>query len=636
MSQNISLDKVLKTTASKQHVERKIINFGENKDAQELLKKLGLLDHYPQKLQLKDALCLQSKPLELSLMQTSQDGQDASNPAMDEKVVDEFTTNLRSVVMQKLMACDHRCRSDLVPRKPESSEDFDDFDDDDSSDGIHPIDTLLALILCSDDILRQDLYSRLAKCQLSVPFILPDPFTKQLTIPLWAMRSIIKEWKNKEGEQTHPIVSYGMPIVSCIRFGDSDEGVNLNSKSKSKILNGIISSEVTHEHYFHRDCRGGRYKHVFGDGLVDMSWYLPSGQPTDKFPDAVTFLNLHGDATKHPQQIELHSQVSSICLVQLTSEDLKQKPEVTEILKKLSSAPGGILVLTEKKLQLKDIPNAVQINVKKEESEVCITIQDRIKEKLRHVTKFQNIEDAVRKCVTKMEEEKIIIDENTNCCKRGLRLAEKIASSMKPEKKEDMAEKRKSVLPLQGDELWRAWADKDKELHRQIDRGNKSVKLYSSEIKIKKAKIRKEQARHTKSLSPLMKSFITTLLVLGGDSNRELRNFFLQSLKLKLNDVTRKFASEVQHQYQFERDVLTKLQSEKGSLEKEKAKITEQTEKLNLLQDELINISFGLEHILRELGQVYEAALETRHNAADVSRLPRAAAELLVDGWPLN
>ncbi len=71
--------------------------------------------------------------------------------------------------------------------------------------GVHPVDCLLALILCSDDFLCQDLLSRMAKCQLAIPFLMPDPFTKKLILPLWAMRSIIKEWKvDKVKEHTEP------------------------------------------------------------------------------------------------------------------------------------------------------------------------------------------------------------------------------------------------------------------------------------------------------------------------------------------------------------------------------------------------------------------------------------------------
>ncbi len=86
------------------------------------------------------------------------------------------------------MSYDTLCRSDLMQSDCEEEEQVE-------VNGVHPVDCLLALILCSDDFLRQDMFSRMAKCQLAIPFLLSDPFTKKLILPLWAMRSIIKEWK---------------------------------------------------------------------------------------------------------------------------------------------------------------------------------------------------------------------------------------------------------------------------------------------------------------------------------------------------------------------------------------------------------------------------------------------------------
>ena len=73
------------------------------------------------------------------------------------------------------------------------------------------------------NFLRQDLFSRLVKCQLAIPFLMPDPYMKQLVLPLWSMRSIFCDWTTTEGErwQHYPVLKYPMPIVSFIRFGDN-------------------------------------------------------------------------------------------------------------------------------------------------------------------------------------------------------------------------------------------------------------------------------------------------------------------------------------------------------------------------------------------------------------------------------
>lgn len=259
-------------------------------DAHDLFKKLGLCKYYPRKLLLQDALCIRPHILNLSLRQS------------DPKDENE----LPFLILHKLMSYDTMCRSDLMPRgnisPPEDSDEDEDSEEEDNSYGIHPVDSLLALIICSDDFLRQDLFSRLAKCQLAVPFLLPDPFTKQLSLPLWALRSIIKEWyTTTDGttvQQVQPIITYKMPVISFIRLGERQK----HSKSKSKILNDVIN-DSNYNHFFHRDCRGGQYNLILGEGLVDMCWYLPAGNKDDSFQDAVTFLNLHGDARRFLKQM---------------------------------------------------------------------------------------------------------------------------------------------------------------------------------------------------------------------------------------------------------------------------------------------------------------------------------------------
>ena len=316
-----------------------------------LLERLGLKKYFPKKLGLQDALCISEESLKLSL---------SGNPPSN-------LLQLPFLVLHRLMSYDPDCMSDLVTKfhnlndNTDYGDDYIDSDDDNDSiagdnvhktiqvtsddNEIHPVDCLLALIICSDDFLRQDLFSRLAKCQRAVPFLIPNPFTKELILPFWAMLSIIQEWKittkeNKIVEQTCHIVSYPMPIVTFLRIGTQQKHV-----SKSKILNDIISeSESPHNFFFHRDCSGGQYKRILGEGLVDMTWYLPNGSETDIFLDAITFLNLHGDARHHPEQAIILSHISSMCIVLITEENLDYDAAIPS-LKKFNKSPGGIVIL---------------------------------------------------------------------------------------------------------------------------------------------------------------------------------------------------------------------------------------------------------------------------------------------------
>ena len=616
-----SLQQALKTKTheSKDLQGDKMSVFHRNKEAHDLFKKLDLCKHYPMGLQLKDALCVRSRSLELSLNQAHPTLQDLPN-----------------LIIHKMMTYDHQCRSDLMQAKRGDDE------------RIHPVDSLLAVLICSDNFLRQDLFSRLAKCQLAVPFILPDPFTKQLSIPLWAMRSIIKEWKyigsdKKVVEKKYSITNYKMPVISFIRFGKHQR----RGVSKSKLLNDVIS-ESHHDHFFHHDLAGGRSEVLLGKGLVDMSWYLSSGKPNEAFPDAITFLNLHGDAREYPQQNKFLSKISFMCFVLLTEKDLEFSGETIKILKKFSSSPGGITILNDTdsgkspaKL-FREIPEHSIITLdNKNASEIEQSVQNRIKRSLEavNIKKFKTLNDYCNWSSSAVRDCKVVIDEGCGSFKEGLDLATDIQNMVTSHKAKESSTK-EELLPLQG-HLWQTWAFNNKELHRQVHRGKKPVNTYTDEIKEEKQMLRQGQLKFTKSLTPVMEAFITTLLELRGPSNRIARNYFLQCLKLGLNEFSRDQISALQRQYQYIRIKLSDVQEKTegtAATTEEVRLVNEHKARMKDIQRKIAQASFGLEHILRELGQIYEAsASQHLHNIIPgLSRLPEAAAELLIDGYPFE
>ncbi len=129
-------------------------------------------------------------------------------------------------------------------------------------------------------------------------------------------------------------------------------------------------------------------------------------------------------------------------------------------------------------------------------------------------------------------------------------------------------------------------------------------------LKCDQDKIRNSQLEHVHTLTSLMKLFITSLIELGTDDSKNVRNYFLQYLKMELNFLSRQNSSQTQHKYQNVRKELSKLQAESYSRRPEvKTEIAKLKNELEELQEEIINFSLGLEHMFRELGQVYEAAL---------------------------
>ena len=592
--------------------------FGNNPDAYTLFENLGLTKHYPGKLGLQDALCIRQETLELSL---------------NRHHLKELK-QIPNLIMHKIMSYDSQCMAHNMPQNDDDSFSyiFDNLDSSDNdnesdfrSDNIHPVDSLLALILCSDDFLRQDLYSRLAKCQLAVPFLIPDPFTKELILPLWAMQAITKDWKSPQASTNlHPIISYKMPIVSFIRFGKTYRGV-----SKSKLLNEVIS-DLHYDHFFDCDCPGGHIKPLLREGLVDMCWYLPGGTTiNDTYPHPITFLNLHGDARYYAEQVKCLSQISSMCFVLLSDSEIDIHIVDKLNLKQFSLSPGGIIVLKDIKEKLPrtlqtEIPRIRIINlttVTNTAHKIKVAIQSVVREKM---PDFNSIEVCANSIIT---EYKLSADVTRDEYKHGSSLANEIIRLVTDsyDKDQDIKD---AVLPLQGESLWKAWAKINKECYRQLCRSNRTVCNYTETLGYEKKRVRMKQLKLGKALTPVMDLFMVSLLKLGGSSNRIARNYFLQCLKQQLEAFSREKISGLEHRYQTSRITLVHAMTPKAKMDAR--------QEMESIHKQLLHASFGLEHLLREVGQVYEAALQSSEYGEELSCLPKAVAELLVEGYPVE
>ena len=630
------------------HWEDEFTVLQKNPTVHAFLEKLGLCVHYPRKLRILDALCIREEALELSLKEAS-----ITDPKQ-----------LLFLIIQKLLAYDGLCRSNLMRSAQEfqcisGSSDDDNSDDEQSLKGneleqdvvassIHPIDCLLAIILCCDEFLTADLLSRLAKCQYALPFLIPDPFKDEFFIPLWAMSSIIKEWTSTNDSKqlvSHdcPITKYPMPIITFIRIGSNDQ----NNFSKSKILNELIS-DSHHDYFFHRDCRGGQFNTLLGKGLVDMCWYLPSRSKADySFPDAVTFLNLHGDARDFKVQCQFLSKISFMCIAFLTECNPSVEGEMEACFQEFNSLPGGIVFLNcfekppkslKKTFSKLELYNLVLNKKSKTATEIKDAIYSSINTKLMSVKEFHCIEDSCRQ----VKGTKIVTDEDSHLYKKGLFHANKIQGMISSYNSKDALI---DILPLQGDKLWKAWASCEKEVHRQMHKGAESVNEYSAKMEKEKEEIRNNQLKFVLNLTPVMKAFIDSIIEMADDKN--LRNFYLQILKLELNSISRENISQKQYDYKRIRREVSNLQTESPPQTPEvKAQISKLKKEMESLQEVIINSSLGLEHLLRELSQVYEASIdainrEVHLDSQDIfniyiASLPKIAAELLIEGYPLE
>jgi len=619
---------------------------GASKAFQVLLEMVGLERYYPQKLTTADAVCIRQETLG-SLQHTTQ-------PEL-----------LPYFIMQKIMMHNYKSRTNIL-HNPQSSADIDsDSDDDDDDDqffdakdsltvsDVHPMDGLLLLIHCSDNFLRQDLMTKLSTCKLAIPIVLPDPRTQTLTFQLWAIKSIVKEWKSKARDMECRIVDCKTPVVSFLRFSESE-------LSKSKILNDVIG-DSEHDFFFHWDCEGGSVKRILMDGLIELCWYLPGGKECDHFPDIVSFTNLHGDARKLNKQVTFLSQISFINFVLLNQCDMNDNG--IEILQDLVKAPGGlVLMFSDAKEEDKvKIPKGCSLKMhskmklkRKNAASIKCEIRDHITQKLNECLQSSGeIPEQLRltDCAEIARTVGIHVDEDIQECKEGNQLAQTLIAEITSldTDPDSTASVKDKMLPLQSPKLWHEWAKHDKEQHRHIYRGSRGIEQYISQKEKDKVAIRRKQLKLADHPTPVMKSFILTLLQHKGS----IRMYFLQWLKLLLDDRSRDKLPGLHKLYKAKRKEMTRLKDQQIVDSSTLVTLKSQLQKLN---EQLLHTSFGLEHLLRELGQMYESVWDvsrlekldarqhrkwqmnvaSEHLQTEVFRLPQVAAELLVSGYPLE
>ena len=474
---------------------------------------MNLIDKFPQQLSLRDAITIRQ-----GINSTDQ------------------LPLLPYVILEKVMMSDIRCRSCLYQNTTSQSERSSDSDSDDEDDGrIHPVDCLLAVIHCCDNILRQAVMNKLSLCQLAVPLLLPNPVDGSVSFLLWSLRSLFRGWKSlKHGGKECQIVDYQGPIVSFLRLGES-------RSSKSNILNNVIGGQ---EYFFNWDCEGGNCERNFVDGLVELCCYYPTGKDADFYSDAIIFLNLRGNAQLYPRQVEFLQKISVLSVVLITEGNIDE--DSIRILHKFSAAPGGIVLLLDegkgkkatickenRKKGLELLNQVIPCSKIQLKNKNMAAIKTKIRQKM--VEKLENVHlenvKPLSACCNSAYEANMKVDEDNEYCKAGKKQANMVMEYITSVPYSEIKQK---LLPLQG--LWHKWTELDKEQYCQAYKGLKTTIKCDpqSQVHDNMTKIRISQL--TTPLTSLMECFIKFVM----EKNVKIRQYFFSSLRLSLDDYSKK------------------------------------------------------------------------------------------------
>ncbi|XP_071758081.2 interferon-induced very large GTPase 1-like [Centroberyx gerrardi] len=525
--------------------------------------------------------------------------------------------------MHKLLSLDYKARYTQVKEEESVQVDLDDEsffdafcnnnleaeDSEERQSYIHSMDLQMALFHCADSFLQQYMTTKLSQCQYAVPLLVPNLFTKEIECPLWTFRQIRKSWKSTNHSNvviSQSICQAETPMVAVFRLGSL-------SSSKSQLLCKLINEH--HNTFFNRHCLGSTKKRLLMDGVVEIAWYLPSGKPSDDFTDCTAFCNLHGDAVDNERQLDILTDMASVNIVLVSN--MKPKTEKQrEIMKKLcNSSKPLICVATEDNSPTCGTKNGkYRMGIKnRNQSEVSEELKNVIKKCLTGTSCSFRLEKLA-------EQPGIKVDEDLEDCQRAKNAAHMLINALSY----DLLTVKEKVLPCQG-HLWHDWCKQNKELYKL----QKHLEIEKSKIQQQMKQIRQQQ--QSSAPSDFMISFHSKLQHL----TEKGRMFFLAWVGIFLDNLLQDQLSDLQHKYDVKWNEVLVLKRKHDKSEEMKNKQKE----LEEISANLQAATFGLEHILREMGQIYEALTSSKsreHLTEYIHQLPKVAAELMISGHPIE
>nr|XP_051684014.1 interferon-induced very large GTPase 1-like [Oryctolagus cuniculus] len=611
-----------------ENTKREVI---ENGPFLDLLQRLGLEHYYPKRMsranfhQIYNTSVCNSQP---------SSEQDLPFYFLQKLLMLDYS--LRHLVFKDDRDTDHQVDSGASNQENEDSDPYEDFFKDGPSSTkpsatksyqptkthIHPMDIQMAIFHCADDFARQYILTKLSICQFALPLLVPNPCTSQIEFSLWSLRQIRRSWQQvskslagKNNYKNQQMCCVSTSIVSFIRVG------NGLSASKSQVMNCILSKHK-HDVFFHRHCRGSTKDCLLMGGVVEIYWFCPGAGNENRFDNCVTFANLHGDAKEHKRQISFLQEISSLIVVLMSvSDDNEENRKIVRDLYK-SSRPLIFLLDDKEKTMAKNPGQKVSIGIRnRNEAELTEEITTAIRRLLQPITTALSLED----CSQIARKQGFLIDEDQRDCKEAKKKAQTTLEHLSAMKLPQIKE---NVLPLQG-HLWQLWCKKDKELYHLREKGNRSIEQHKSDIETEKQQIRQDQLKRAFPLNTFMQSVLD---ILQEHTGTQTKRFFLQWLNMFLETLT---AGHLEKLCERQRSLWFQPQTEKKMSNSNSPSDLQNA--IEAISKEISNCTLGIDQILREVGQIYEA-LEEASNTRDTLflHLPQIAADLMISGVPIE
>ncbi|KAM6913427.1 interferon-induced very large GTPase 1-like [Lycodopsis pacificus] len=609
-----SADKTEKSLEISEGIDRKK---QYQRETEALLDRLQLPDKHQQKLSLADFFKV--------------------GPAV-KQAHDMSEKDVAHTFIQRLMMLDYRARyihvrqdsPEVSHSNPVGEFDTNDTDDNDfdafysnnvDSDQsklkthVHPMDVQMAVFHCSDSFFKQNMITKLSQCQYALPLLVPDPVTMDIDCPLWTFRQIRKTWKKTEMKdnsnivtmKSMPICKAETPMVSFLRLGSP-------SLSKSELMNTLINDR--HKTFFDGNCPGSTKSRHLMDGVAEIAWYCPAGTPNDAFTDCIAFCNLHGDALSIVKQRDILTEKSSVNVVLVPTQEKGDKSSA--VISALYKSPKPLICL---------IADSDHDAVEKKKGKYKMGVNNKslsdISEELKKIIgKILSGPHETFQLESMADVSGVKVDEDDNVCQKAKSAAMKIVNLLQGMHVSKIKDK---YLPCQG-QLWKEWCKINKELYHL--KGNIEDEKCEKEEKL--MQIREDQCKV--SCSEPMKLFIKSLSSLSATE----KDYFFKWTQILIDALSTDDLGSILQIYDKKWTEVLALKKKHDKSDLLKIKQTE----LDEISTKVQSATFGLEHIFREMGQIYEAhaSLEKQpeRGQTDWSKYPELAAELMISGHPME
>ncbi|VDI62420.1 Hypothetical predicted protein [Mytilus galloprovincialis] len=490
---------------------------------------------------------------------------------------------------------------------------------------LNPLDLIITLFVCSSPKLKQVLTEKLFACRLAFPFSIPFADNGSLQVQLWPLRSIFLECTVED--HLFSINSADCPcvVVSFLRLGRP-------SFSKSHLINSLLSNQ--HNDLFHnKDCPLSEKKRYIGEGTIEATWYVPS-MSSDFLSEKTLILNLRGDGMNWEEQRILVSKISTVIVVVVSLNDFKKR-QFQFIIRNLYQSNAAIhLVIDPDDADRQKVNEHIELHLKsmgqygktkiillpekeKQRSHFKCEIKKTLQQSVNAVGTTESLASRVERCKVNIDEQHI-----------DFRTAKDFAVKMMDVI--NSSNRKEHCLPLQN-KPWRVWSQKLKTVNK-----SSLCPTLQENGKLRQDMIveRQQQLDICEKLGPLMTRFIKSLTdLLPSDIRCRL---FISWLKMILAERTSKILCKNKQKHTADLGALENALNKNADncvlklLQQERYQID------NRCSDEII----GIEHLLREMGQMYEAVIEceARKDSLQIylDVLPTIAAKLVMLGEPFE